>query len=74
MVFPGSHRRSETSDGKTLNGKSYPHPPPVFVVDGEHRLSVRALPVTLLILFDVCEPLFQATLAVGDAPPRIFQG
>jgi PRTRC genetic system protein B len=32
---------SETSDGKTLNGKSYPHPPLVFVVDGEHRLSVR---------------------------------
>ena len=34
---------SETSDGKTLNGKSYPHPPLVFVVDGEHGLSVRAL-------------------------------
>ena len=34
---------SETSDGKTLNGKFYPHPPLVFVVDGEHRLSVRAL-------------------------------
>jgi len=33
----------ESSDGKTLNGKSYPHPPLVFVVDGEHRLSVRAL-------------------------------
>jgi hypothetical protein len=33
---------SETSDGKTLNGKSYPHPPLVFVVDGEHSLSVRA--------------------------------
>jgi hypothetical protein len=33
---------------------------------------VRALPVIPLILFDVCEPLFQATLAVGDAPPRIF--
>lgn len=34
---------SETSDGKTLNGKSYPHPPLVFVVDGGHGLSVRAL-------------------------------
>jgi PRTRC genetic system protein B len=34
---------SETSDGKTLNGKLYPHPPLVFVVDGEHGLSVRAL-------------------------------
>jgi PRTRC genetic system protein B len=34
---------SETSDGKTLNGKSYPHPPLVFVVDGEHGFSVRAL-------------------------------
>jgi PRTRC genetic system protein B len=34
---------SEMSDGKTLNGKAYPHPPLVFVVDGEHGLSVRAL-------------------------------
>ena len=34
---------SQTSDGKTLNGQSYPHPPLVFVVDGEHGLSVRAL-------------------------------
>ena len=34
---------SETSDGKTLNGKAYPHPPLVFIVDGEHGLSVRAL-------------------------------
>ena len=37
MFFP------ETSDGKTLNGKTYPHPPLLFVVDGEHGLSVRAL-------------------------------
>jgi PRTRC genetic system protein B len=34
---------SQTSDGKTLNGRSYPHPPLVFVIDGEHGLSVRAL-------------------------------
>ena len=27
---------SQTSDGKTLNGRSYPHPPLVFVLDGEH--------------------------------------
>jgi hypothetical protein len=35
---------SQTSDGKTLNGRAYPHPPLVFVLDGEHGLSVRALP------------------------------
>jgi PRTRC genetic system protein B len=34
---------SEASDGKTLNGASYPHPSLVFVVDGESGLSVRAL-------------------------------
>src|ERR1035441_2507172 len=34
---------SKTSDGKTLNGQSYPHPPLVFVVDGGHGLSVRAV-------------------------------
>jgi len=34
---------SQTSDGKTLNGGSYPHPPLVFAIDGEHGLSVRAL-------------------------------
>ena len=34
---------SQTSDGKTLNGRSYPHPPLVFVLDGEHGFSVRAL-------------------------------
>ena len=34
---------SQTSDGKTLNGRSYPHPPLVFAVDGDHCLSVRAL-------------------------------
>jgi len=34
---------SQDSDGKTLNGRSYPHPPLVFVIDGEHGLSVRAL-------------------------------
>ena len=34
---------SQTSDGKTLNGRSYPHPPLVFAVDGDHSLSVRAL-------------------------------
>jgi PRTRC genetic system protein B len=34
---------SETSDGKTLNGKSYPHPPLVFVVDSDRGLSLRAL-------------------------------
>ena len=34
---------SQTSDGKTLNGRSYPHPPLVFVLDGENGLSVRAL-------------------------------
>ena len=32
---------SETSDGKTLNGKSYPHPPLVFVVDGESCFDVK---------------------------------
>ena len=32
---------SQTSDGKTLNGRSYPHPPLVFAVDGDHSLSVR---------------------------------
>jgi PRTRC genetic system protein B len=37
---------SEVSDGKTLNGASYPHPSLVFVVDGEHGLSVRALTKT----------------------------
>ena len=30
---------SQTSDGKTLNGRSYPHPPLVFVLDGEHGLA-----------------------------------
>ena len=30
---------SQTSDGKTLNGRSYPHPPLVFVLDGEHGLQ-----------------------------------
>jgi len=34
---------SQTSDGKTLNGRSYPHPSLVFAVDGDHGLSVRAL-------------------------------
>jgi PRTRC genetic system protein B len=34
---------SQISDGKTLNGQTYPHPPLVFVIDGEHGLSVRAL-------------------------------
>jgi PRTRC genetic system protein B len=34
---------SQTSDGKTLNGRSYPHPPLVFVLDGERGLAVRAL-------------------------------
>jgi PRTRC genetic system protein B len=34
---------SQTSDGKTLNGWSYPHPPLVFLLDGEHGLGVRAL-------------------------------
>jgi PRTRC genetic system protein B len=34
---------SQASDGKTLNGLSYPHPPLVFVLDGEHGLSLRAL-------------------------------
>ncbi len=34
---------SQTSDGKTLNGRTYPHPPLNFVIDGEHGLSVRAL-------------------------------
>ena len=33
----------QASDGKTLNGRSYPHPPLVFVLDGEHGFSVRAL-------------------------------
>jgi PRTRC genetic system protein B len=32
-----------TSDGKTLNGKIYPHPPLVFAVEGDHALRVRAL-------------------------------
>ena len=34
---------SQTSDGKTLSGRSYPHPPLVFAVDGDRSLSVRAL-------------------------------
>jgi PRTRC genetic system protein B len=34
---------SQDSDGKRLNGRSYPHPPLVFLLDGEHGLSVRAL-------------------------------
>jgi PRTRC genetic system protein B len=32
-----------TSDGKTLNGKLYPHPPLVFAVEGDHALRVCAL-------------------------------
>ena len=28
---------SQTSDGKTLNGRSYPHPPLVFVLDRRAR-------------------------------------
>ena len=34
---------SATSDGKTLNGKAFPHPPLVFALEGDHGLSVRAL-------------------------------
>jgi PRTRC genetic system protein B len=34
---------SATSDGKTLNGKLYPHPPLVFAVEGDHAVRVRAL-------------------------------
>jgi PRTRC genetic system protein B len=34
---------SQTSDGKTVNGRSYPHPPLVFALDGDRSLSVRAL-------------------------------
>ncbi len=34
---------SATSDGKTLNGKLYPHPPLVFAVEGDHSLRIRAL-------------------------------
>jgi PRTRC genetic system protein B len=30
-------------DGKTLSGKSYPHPALVFSLDGHHDLAVRAL-------------------------------
>ena len=30
-------------DGRTLSGKSYPHPPLVFSLDGCRRLAVRAL-------------------------------
>jgi len=34
---------SATSDGKTLNGKIYPHPPLVFALEGDHGLRIRAL-------------------------------
>jgi PRTRC genetic system protein B len=34
---------SATSDGKTLSGKVYPHPPLVFAVEGDHGLRIRAL-------------------------------
>ena len=34
---------SANSDGRTLNGKLYPHPPLVFAVHGDQGLSVRAL-------------------------------
>jgi hypothetical protein len=30
-------------DGKTLSGKSYPHPALVFSIDGHRDLAVRAL-------------------------------
>ncbi|MCZ2076097.1 MAG: hypothetical protein LC130_13990, partial [Bryobacterales bacterium] len=32
---------SSTSDGMTLSGKIYPHPPLVFAVEGDHGLRVR---------------------------------
>jgi PRTRC genetic system protein B len=34
---------SAASDGKTLSGKVYPHPPLVFAVEGDHGLRIRAL-------------------------------
>ena len=50
---------SQTSDGKTLNGRSFPHPPLVLAVDGDHSLSVRAL-------MQDCRPGPQS--AIGVAP------
>ena len=49
---------SQTSDGKTLNGRSYPHPPLVFAVDGGRGLSVRAL-------MEDRRPGSQSTIAVA---------
>jgi len=49
---------AHTSDGKTLNGRLYPHPPLVFVLDGENGLNVRAL-------FKNCRPGSQSVVAVA---------
>src|SRR5579862_4711795 len=49
---------SQTSDGKTLSGRSYPHPPLVFALGGEHGLRVRAL-------FENCRPGARSAIAVA---------
>lgn len=49
---------SATSDGKTLNGKLYPHPPLVFTLESEHGLRIRAL-------FENCRPDRNSAIAIA---------